>query len=194
MQEAVKWQIQHLGDSWKEGIVIATNHPEAGGSHLPDITVISPVYAHGKPVFFVANRGHHADIGGIAPGSMPPFSTTLEEEGACIKSFKLVENGEFQEQGITDLLMSPGLLKRQPWEAACSGTRNLQDNLSDLKAQIAANSKGIALVSELIKNYSLEVVHAYMRHSSYLFFPVYLGCANGLICYFSSPKNSRACS
>eukprot|EP00002_Diphylleia_rotans_P021998 TRINITY_DN4298_c0_g1_i3.p1 TRINITY_DN4298_c0_g1~~TRINITY_DN4298_c0_g1_i3.p1 ORF type:complete len:1178 (+),score=228.16 TRINITY_DN4298_c0_g1_i3:265-3798(+) len=162
MSETVKWQINHLGDSWKEGEVIVTNHPQAGGSHLPDITVISPVFAEGKPVFYVASRGHHADIGGITPGSMPPFSHTLIEEGACIKSFKLVEDGVFQEQGITDLLMAPGKIHIPGRES--SGTRNLRDNLSDLKAQVASNKKGITLVGELIKEYSLEVVQAYMMH------------------------------
>lgn len=162
MQEAVKWQLEHYGEEgWKEGEVIATNHPDAGGSHLPDITVITPVYCEGekKAVFYVASRGHHADIGGIQPGSMPPFSTSLSEEGAAFKSFKLVENGEFQEQGITEVLMSPAKMDER-----CSGTRNLSDNLSDLKAQIAANTKGIRLVNELISTYSLRVVHAYMRY------------------------------
>lgn len=85
---------------------------------------------HGKAVFFVASRGHHADIGGISPGSMPPFSHTLAEEGACIKSFKLVERGEFKEAGVTQLLMAPS---NYP---GSSGTRNLHDNLSDLRAQV----------------------------------------------------------
>ena len=84
MQEAVRYQVNTLGADWKEGEVIVTNHPIAGGTHLPDITVITPVYAEGSPVFFVASRGHHADIGGIQPGSMPSFSKTLEEEGAAI--------------------------------------------------------------------------------------------------------------
>jgi len=179
MQEAVKWQLKHWGDKWKEGEVIATNHPDAGGSHLPDITVITPVFVPSsssssystaqvpsKAVFFVASRGHHADIGGIQPGSMPPFSTSLQEEGASFKYFKLVENGEFQEQGITDVLMSPAFEKREEEEGQvkCSGTRNLGDNISDLKAQIAANNKGIRLVNELISTYSLSVVHAYMKY------------------------------
>jgi 5-oxoprolinase (ATP-hydrolysing) len=122
-------EIAHIaGDDWKEGEVLVSNHPEAGGSHLPDITVITPVsvfhdrcslfeslsnlilddnghlidqvFKDGRPVFYVANRGHHADIGGITPGSMPPFSKTLLEEGACIKSFKLVKDGIFQEEGL----------------------------------------------------------------------------------------------
>jgi 5-oxoprolinase (ATP-hydrolysing) len=163
MQEAVKWQINNAID-WKDGEVIASNHPAAGGSHLPDITVISPVYQDGKPVFYVASRGHHADIGGISPGSMPPFSTKLIEEGACFKSFKLVEGGLFQEAGITEVLMAPGKVHRERWETPSSGTRNLSDNISDLKAQIAANSKGISLIQELISQHGLGVVQAYMKY------------------------------
>lgn len=164
MQEAVKWQINYWKDDWKEGEVILSNHPEAGGSHLPDITVMTPVFMDGKPVFYVASRGHHADIGGISPGSMPPFSTSLDEEGAAIMSFKIVKDGIFQEEGITELLMAPGKLPRQPWEMPSSGTRTLSDNISDLKAQVAANNKGILLVKELINYYSLDVVHAYMKY------------------------------
>jgi 5-oxoprolinase (ATP-hydrolysing) len=95
MQEAVRYQVKLLGDSWKDGEVILTNHPMAGGTHLPDMTIISPVFEGGKPIFYVASRGHHADIGGIQPGSMPSFSKLLEEEGAAIESFKLVQHGEF---------------------------------------------------------------------------------------------------
>eukprot|EP01130_Rhizamoeba_saxonica_P018125 TRINITY_DN8987_c0_g1_i1.p1 TRINITY_DN8987_c0_g1~~TRINITY_DN8987_c0_g1_i1.p1 ORF type:complete len:1280 (+),score=335.03 TRINITY_DN8987_c0_g1_i1:34-3840(+) len=164
MQEAVKWQIQHWGDSWNEGEVLMSNHPAAGGSHLPDITVITPVYTNGKPVFYLANRGHHADIGGISPGSMPPFSRELVEEGAAIKSFKLVENGVFQEDGVSDLLMSPGLVEREQFEKPLYGTRNLTDNLADLKAQVASNKKGIGLIQDLIEDYGLDVVLAYMTY------------------------------
>ena len=167
MQEAVKWQINFLKDDWKEGEVIMTNHPAAGGSHLPDITVITPVFSEGKAVFYVASRGHHAEIGGISPGSMPPFSHLLVEEGACIKSFKLVEHGEFQEEKISDLLCNfPNSIEDGDGyqKNLISGTRNLKDNLSDLKAQVAANNKGITLVQELIKEYGLDVVHAYMSH------------------------------
>jgi 5-oxoprolinase (ATP-hydrolysing) len=148
MSEAVRWQLNNTKD-WKEGEVLVSNHPAAGGSHLPDITVITPVYKDGKPVFFVASRGHHADIGGISPGSMPPFSRKLSEEGAAIKSFKLVKNGEFQEEGIREVLKE---------------SRLISDNIADLKAQVSANQKGIALVSDLINEYSLEVVQAYMHH------------------------------
>jgi len=101
---------------------------------------------------------------------MPPFSTSLVEEGACIKSFKLVTGGEFQEAAITEILMSPGKVKRQSWETPCSGTRNLSDNISDLKAQIASNNKGIVLVGDLINHYGLDVVHAYMRYSTQVYF------------------------
>lgn len=109
MQEAVRYQVKVRGDDILPDDVLVSNHPAAGGSHLPDITVITPVFTPEatKPVFFVASRGHHADIGGITPGSMPPNSTSLLQEGAAIKSFKLVSQGAFQEKGITDLLMQP---------------------------------------------------------------------------------------
>nr|XP_008122897.1 PREDICTED: 5-oxoprolinase [Anolis carolinensis] len=160
MQETVQFQIRNLGPEIQEGDVILSNHPCAGGSHLPDLTVITPVFWPGeaRPVFFVASRGHHADIGGITPGSMPPHSRSLQEEGAVFVSFKLVKGGVFQEEAVTEALMAPGRIP------GSSGTRNLQDNLSDLRAQVAANQKGIQLVSDLIGQYSLEVVQAYMAH------------------------------
>ncbi|XP_078458013.1 5-oxoprolinase isoform X1 [Lampetra planeri] len=160
MQETVQYQIRNLGDDIKEGDVILSNHPCAGGSHLPDLTVITPVFRAGvdRPVFFVASRGHHADIGGITPGSMPPNSTTLQQEGAVFISFKLVKDGIFQEEAVTEALMAPGLVP------GSSGTRNLQDNLSDLRAQVAANTRGIALVGQLIDAYGLATVQAYMQH------------------------------
>ena len=151
MGEAVRNQVELNGHSIKEGQVWVTNHSATGGSHLPDITVITPVVKEGLPVFFVASRGHHADIGGTTPGSMPPFSKSLEEEGASIKTFMLVEKGEFQEAGITEILTR-------------AGTRALTDNLSDLKAQVSANQKGIALLNELVQSHSLQVVQAYMKH------------------------------
>uniref|UniRef100_A0A0C9RU22 Oplah_2 protein n=2 Tax=Fopius arisanus TaxID=64838 RepID=A0A0C9RU22_9HYME len=160
MQETVQYQMKAFNGRFTRGDVILANHPSAGGSHLPDLTVITPVF-HGemeKPVFFVASRGHHADIGGITPGSMPPHSTTLMQEGATFKSFLLVHKGVFREKEVTEALMSPGK------HHGCSGTRNLPDNLSDLKAQIAANHKGTQLVNELIDIYGLDVVQAYMGH------------------------------
>ncbi|XP_074842525.1 5-oxoprolinase isoform X2 [Carettochelys insculpta] len=160
MQETVQFQIRNLGADLNEGDVILSNHPCAGGSHLPDLTVITPVFWPGvaRPVFFLASRGHHADIGGITPGSMPPHSTVLQEEGAIFISFKLVKGGVFQEEAVSEALMAPGAFP------GSSSTRNLQANLSDLRAQVAANQKGIQLVSELIGQYGLEVVQAYMAH------------------------------
>ena len=171
MQDAIRWQIQHLGDTWKEGYVVCTNHPDAGGTHLPDITVITPVFAASnsspndrKPVFYVASRGHHADIGGISPGSMPPFSTYLEEEGAAIHSFFLVKDGVFDEKGITAILEAPGKQQMKYSQLKSSGTRDLKNNLSDLAAQVAANQKGISLMHSLIQEFGLEVVLSYMQH------------------------------
>lgn len=159
MQETVRYQIQVRGKSLKDGDVLLSNHPQAGGSHLPDLTVITPVFIKNvnDPVFFVASRGHHADIGGISPGSMPPHSKSLVDEGAAFKSFLLVDGGVFNESEIIKELTTP------IGTASC-GTRNLADNISDLKAQIAANHKGIDLVRELIDVYSLKVVQAFMKH------------------------------
>ncbi|KAK0174591.1 hypothetical protein PV327_010349 [Microctonus hyperodae] len=137
MQETVQYQMKAFRGEFTRGDVILANHPSAGGSHLPDLTVITPVFYSDqpKPVFFVACRGHHADIGGITPGSMPPHSTSLNQEGATFKSFLLVHKGIFREKEVTEALMAPGKIP------GSSGTRNLSDNLSDLKAQIAANHK-----------------------------------------------------
>ena len=164
MSEAVRQQVRIQGDNLRPGDVLVTNHPQAGGSHLPDITVITPCWKDEQPLFYVANRGHHADIGGITPGSMPPFSRKLAEEGACLKSFKLVENGIFNEVGITELLQAPAQLSQLPGELPIAGTRLLTDNLSDLKAQVAANQRGIDLLQEMVQNWSLEVVQGYMKH------------------------------
>uniref|UniRef100_A0A3P9MIX4 5-oxoprolinase, ATP-hydrolysing n=1 Tax=Oryzias latipes TaxID=8090 RepID=A0A3P9MIX4_ORYLA len=160
MQETVQYQIRAQGNKLREGDVILSNHPCAGGSHLPDLTVITPVFRTGVsgPVFFVASRGHHADIGGITPGSMPPHSNSLQQEGAVFISFKLVTGGVFQEEAVTEALMAPA---QYP---GCSGTRNLHDNLSDLRAQVAANQRGSQLVGELIDTYGLAVVQAYMGY------------------------------
>jgi len=159
MSEAVRHQIELFGDDLFEGDVLVANHPQHGGSHLPDITVITPLFSPcgdenaeegcvGKrPVLFVANRGHHADIGGITPGSMPPFSRTLSEEGCAITGLKLVSGGQFQQQ-----LM----------EQVFGGSRRLVDNISDLKAQVAANQCGVRLLTEMIIDKGLERVQVYM--------------------------------
>lgn len=152
MQEAVQYQMKARG-MFNEGDVVLSNHPAAGGSHLPDLTVITPVFHknESKPIFFVASRGHHADIGGITPGSMPPHSTSLDQEGASFKSFLLVEKGQFREAEVMEAFKA-------------AGGRNHSDNLSDLRAQVAASQKGIQLVGELIDQYGLQVVQAYMKH------------------------------
>lgn len=160
MQFAVKYQHQRWLGQLKDGDVLMSNHPSCGGTHLPDITVITPVFD--RPggtdiVFYVAARGHHADIGGLLPGSMPPKSTHLWEEGAAIEAEKIVSDGFFDEKRVVQLLLEePSKLE------GCSGTRCLADNLSDLKAQIAANTRGIQLIQSLISEYSLVVVQAYM--------------------------------
>lgn len=164
MSAAVKYQIKHFMESksemLEEGDVLISNHPQlAGGSHLPDITVITPVFDRNDIVFFVASRGHHADIGGISPGSMPPNSHRLAEEGVAIISFKLVKDGVFDEPGLKKLLTSPSVGNM----VEIVGTRNLEDNISDLRAQVAANNCGIKLVKDLIEEYKLNVVQAYMK-------------------------------
>lgn len=140
------------------GDVVCSNHPLAGGTHLPDITVITPVFDDSKIVFYVASRGHHADIGGITAGSMPPMSKALFQEGAAIKGLKIVEKGEFNEDAV-----KKALLEEPAQYDGCSGTRCLTDNVSDLKAQVAANNKGISLISGLIEEFSLSVVQFYMK-------------------------------
>jgi 5-oxoprolinase (ATP-hydrolysing) len=162
MSEAVKEQMRRRAGNLEPGDVLVSNHPAAGGSHLPDITVITPVFKENRIIFWVAARGHHADIGGISPGSMPPNSRRIEEEGACIMSFKLVKGGLFQEQGITRLLRAPGATA--PGRPPIAGTRQLEENISDLKAQVAANQRGIQRVLEMVDRYGLDGVQAYMRH------------------------------
>lgn len=157
MQFAVRYQHNRWKGRLQEGDVLVSNHPSCGGTHLPDITVITPVFNQGEVVFYVASRGHHADIGGTLPGSMPPGSKYLWEEGAAIEAEKLVSGGVFHDDVITRLLLE--LPAQYP---GCSGTRCLSDNLSDLRAQVAANARGISLVEALIKETSLPVVQRYM--------------------------------
>lgn len=157
MQFAVRYQHKFWAGRLNEGDVLISNHPTCGGTHLPDITVITPVFDQGELVFYVASRGHHADIGGCLPGSMPPTSTELWQEGAAIEAEKLVTGGRFNEERMTELL-----LNMPAQYEGCSGTRCLEDNLSDLRAQVAANQKGISLVNGLIKEYGIKSVHQYM--------------------------------
>ena len=159
MSTCVKKQAEIWRGKLKRGDVLVSNHPMFGGTHLPDITVITPAFSGDNIVFYVASRAHHADIGGILPGSMPPHSRELYQEGASIKTEKLVSEGKFNEKRITELLLD------EPAQyPGCSGTRCLPDNINDLKAQIAANQKGINLISTLIEDYGEEVVQFYMRN------------------------------
>jgi 5-oxoprolinase (ATP-hydrolysing) len=136
------------------GDVFVTNDPYRGGSHLPDVTVVSPVHgAGGELLFFTASRAHHAEIGGITPGSMPPFSRSLAEEGVLIRNFRLVEGGRSHEDALRRLLASG------PYPS-----RNVADNLADLAAQVAANRAGARLLCELVDRYGVAVVRAYMGY------------------------------
>ena len=112
MQESVQYQMRLHSGQMQVGDVFLSNHPSAGGSHLPDLTVITPVFRAGMslPIFFVASRAHHADIGGPTPGSMPPFSTSISQEGLSVKSFRMVEQGVFLEAELTQLLTDAGEL------------------------------------------------------------------------------------
>ncbi|CAG9994318.1 unnamed protein product [Clonostachys byssicola] len=159
MQFAVRFQHERWLGKLKNGDVLVANHPASGGTHLPDVTVITPVFAPGTDdiIFYVASRGHHADIGGILPGSMPPNSTELWQEGTAIESEKLVSGGVFNEERMRELFLD--IPARYP---GCSGSRNISDNISDLKAQIAANARGISLIGNLITEYGLSTVQKYM--------------------------------
>ncbi|KAI9736814.1 MAG: hypothetical protein M1818_005865 [Claussenomyces sp. TS43310] len=158
MSTCVKRQAEIWKGKLKRGDVVVSNHPEFGGTHLPDITVVTPAFnSKDEIIFYVASRAHHADIGGILPGSMPPHSRELFQEGAAIKSEKLVSEGHFNEDRVVELLL------RDPAKyPGCSGTRCLSDNLNDLKAQVASNQKGISLISTLVEEYGEEVVQFYM--------------------------------
>jgi 5-oxoprolinase (ATP-hydrolysing) len=161
MSESIKTVMRENAGKMHPGDCFAVNDPYHGGTHLPDVTVITPVFDRtgATILFYVGSRGHHADIGGVTPGSMPPFSATLDEEGVLFTNFHLVQG-----EGIE----RPGRLR----EAEClaqlaSGrypARNPQQNLADLKAQIAANEKGREELLRMVEQFGLEVVQAYMRH------------------------------
>ena len=164
MGESVQAVIRARGDKadgrgMKRGDVYVLNAPYNGGTHLPDVTVVTPVFAEddvkgeGAVLFYVASRGHHADIGGITPGSMPPASRTVEEEGVLIDNFLLVDEGRFREAEMVDLLKSG----KYP-------SRNTSQNIADLKAQIAACEKGVQELHRMVRHFGLDVVEAYMGH------------------------------
>ncbi|MGV9935367.1 hydantoinase B/oxoprolinase family protein [Streptomyces olivaceoviridis] len=162
MGTSVKEVIRRRGSAMRPGDTYAVNDPYHGGTHLPDVTVITPVFdtdvaadtrSEPRILFHVASRGHHAEIGGIAPGSMPAHSRTIEEEGVLFDNWLLAENGRFREEETHRLLTEA----RYP-------SRNPRTNLADLRAQIAANHKGVDEVRRMIEEFGLDVVQAYMRH------------------------------
>ncbi|MDX7952487.1 hydantoinase B/oxoprolinase family protein [Lichenihabitans sp. Uapishka_5] len=154
MDMSVRSVIDRFGGTMRPGDVYALNAPYNGGTHLPDITVVAPVFdPTGDLQFFVASRGHHADIGGIAPGSMSPLARTIHEEGVYIDNFVLVEGGRFREAEVLALLTGGPYPVRNPVQ-----------NLADLKAQIAANQKGVAELARMVAHFGLPTVEAYMGH------------------------------
>ncbi|RMF05112.1 MAG: 5-oxoprolinase, partial [Alphaproteobacteria bacterium] len=155
MDRSVETVIRENAGSLRPGDVYMINAPYNGGTHLPDITVVTPVFdTAGKEIlFYVASRGHHADVGGITPGSMSPNATTIEQEGVYIDNFKLVEDGRFREQAVRDLLTTAPYPARSP-----------DDNIADLKAQIAANEKGVQELRKMVDHFGLATVQAYMGH------------------------------
>lgn len=155
MGESIKTVMRDNAGSMRPGDVYMLNDPYHGGTHLPDVTVISPVFDEaGKEIlFYVGSRGHHADIGGTTPGSMPPDSTEVEHEGVLITNFKLVEAGRLREAETRALLTGA----RYP-------ARNPDQNLADLRAQVAANQKGVEELRRMVAHFTLPVVQAYMQH------------------------------
>jgi 5-oxoprolinase (ATP-hydrolysing) len=159
MSESIAMVASRNRGSMQPGDVFMLNDPYHGGTHLPDITVVTPVFAEAgtgdarEILFFVASRGHHAEIGGITPGSMPAFSTRVDEEGVLIDNWRLAGGGELREAATTELLTSAEFPSRNPGA-----------NLADLRAQIAANEKGVAELGQLVREFGLDVVTAYMGH------------------------------
>ena len=155
MGQSVRTVLELNRGALKPGDVYVVNAPYNGGTHLPDVTVITPIFdeAGDKILFFVASRGHHADIGGRTPGSTPPDSRTVEEEGILFDNFKLVDAGVFLEDKLRAHLAASRYPARQP-----------DHNVADLKAQIAAGNRGVGEVRRMIEQFGLDVVHAYMRH------------------------------
>ena len=155
MGQSVRTVIASRGKTLKPGDVVALNNPYNGGTHLPDITVITPVFdeAGAEILFFVGSRGHHADVGGLTPGSTPPDSATLEEEGVVIDDFLLVDGGRFREAEFRALLTGAKYPARSP-----------DVNVADIKAQVAANETGVQELRRAIGQFGLPTVRAYMRH------------------------------
>jgi len=155
MGESVRTVLRQRGSTLRPGDSVALNNPANGGTHLPDVTVITPVFdPSGQEIrFFVGSRGHHADIGGLTPGSTPPNSRTIEDEGVVIDDFLLVEQGHFREEEFRALLLSARYPARSP-----------EVNIADIKAQLASNAKGVTELSRVVAQYGWPTVQAYMRH------------------------------
>ena len=159
MGESIKTIVRENRGKMSAGDVYVLNDPYHGGTHLPDVTVVSPVFADAEsarncePLFFVGSRGHHSDIGGITPGSMPPFSKRIEEEGVQLDNVKLVDKGVLREKEMVALLQSGAYPSRNPAQ-----------NMADLSAQVAANEKGIQELQKMVASFGLTVVQAYMDH------------------------------
>jgi 5-oxoprolinase (ATP-hydrolysing) len=153
MGDCVTSIIARFGNEITDGDMFATNAPYNGGTHLPDITVVAPVFIGGERKFFVAARGHHADIGGISPGSMPPFSCSIREEGALFDNIRIIRAGHFDENTVRSVL-----------DAGDYPARNPAQNIADLKAQAASCSRGISELRRACSNYGAGTVAAYMRH------------------------------
>jgi 5-oxoprolinase (ATP-hydrolysing) len=153
MSESVEALILAQIHTIKPGDVYVSNNPYNGGTHLPDITAITPVFDNSSslPLFYVASRGHHADIGGITPGSMPPNSKIVTEEGILLDNFQLVSEGNFRESELLEILTAGDLPVRNPAQ-----------NIADLQAQVAANNRGVAELLKMVEHYGLETVQAYM--------------------------------
>ena len=155
MDRAVETIIRENQGSVAPGDVYVINAPYNGGTHLPDITVCTPVFddEQREILFWVASRGHHADVGGISPGSMSPNATTIEEEGVLFDNFKLVDRGHFREKELYAALTGAKYPARNPLQ-----------NVNDIKAQIAANEKGVQELRKMVAHFTLPVVNAYMQH------------------------------
>ena len=154
MSESVRSLINDQNENIKPGNVYLSNNPYNGGTHLPDVTAITPIFNVQKNqiIFYVASRGHQADIGGITPGSMPPHSTTVAEEGIIFDNFLLVKEGDFQELEVRNYLLT------HPYPS-----RNPDQNIADFKAQLAANERGVQELGKMVNQYGLETVQTYMQ-------------------------------
>ena len=154
MADTVKAILEDKRNNLKSGDIYLTNDPYHGGSHLPDLTVISPVFSdRGGLIFFTASRGHHADVGGITPGSIPPETTNINEEGVLVENYLLVEGGKFREKEIRNILLN----HKYP-------VRNIEESISDLKAQIASCNSGKKELEQVISKYGWDTVKDYMGY------------------------------